>query len=62
MFDDKSKSGARDRPHTPSSEDCDVKDCASKDGISAEQMAADVKAVGSITIAVEAYWKQNRQG
>ena len=58
MSDDKTKSGGQDRTRINTSEDYEVRDWSRKFGVSADQLRAAVKAVGSNAKDVEAHLKQ----
>jgi hypothetical protein len=57
MSDDKSKSGGQDRSRISLTEDYEVRDWAKKFGVTADELKAAVKAVGSDAKAVEAHLK-----
>lgn len=57
MSDDKTKAGGQDRTRINTSEDYEVRDWSKKLGVSAEQLKAAVKAVGSNAKDVEAHLK-----
>ena len=57
MADDKSKSGGQDRSRISLSEDYEVRDWSKKFGVTADELKAAVKAVGSDAKAVEAHLK-----
>jgi len=57
MSDDKTKTGGQDRSRISLSEDYEVRDWATKFGVTADQLRAAVKAVGNEPSAVEAHLK-----
>ena len=61
MSDDKSKPGGQDRSRISVNEDYEVRDWSKKFGVSAEQLKAAVKAVGSNAKDVEAHLKGNKR-
>jgi hypothetical protein len=61
MADDKGKSGGQDRTRINPSQDYEVQDWAKKFGVSAEQLKAAVKAVGSNAKDVEAHLKKGKR-
>jgi hypothetical protein len=60
MADDKRKSGGQDRTRINTSQDYELQDWAKKFGVSAEQLKAAVKAVGSDAKDVEAHLKKGK--
>jgi hypothetical protein len=58
MADDKSKSGGQDRKRISLSEDYEVRDWASKFGVTPEQLKSAVQAVGNDAEAVQAHLKK----
>ena len=61
MADDKTKSGGQDRTRINTNEDYEVRDWSKKFGVSAEQLKAAVKAVGSNAKDVEAHLKGSKR-
>ncbi|SHN13700.1 DUF3606 domain-containing protein [Rhizobacter sp. OV335] len=59
-MDDKSKAGGQDRTRINANEDYEVRNWSKKFGVSAEQLRAAVKAVGSNAKDVEAHLKQGK--
>jgi hypothetical protein len=57
MSDDKTKTGGQDRTRISLSEDYEVRDWAKKFDVTADELKAAVKAVGSEAKAVEAHLK-----
>jgi hypothetical protein len=57
MSDDKTKSGGQDRSRISLDEDYEVRDWASKFGVTADELKAAVRAVGNDAKAVEARLK-----
>ena len=57
MADDKSKPGAQDRTRINVNEDYELRDWSKKFGVTADQLKAAVKAVGTNAQAVEAHLK-----
>jgi hypothetical protein len=57
MSDDKTKSGGQDRSRISLDEDYEVRDWASKFGVTADELKAAVSAVGNDAKAVEAHLK-----
>ena len=62
MADDKSKSGGQDRTRIDINQDYEVRDWSKRFGVTAEQLKAAVKSVGSNAKAVEAHLKQGKSG
>ena len=60
MADDKRKSGGHDRTRINTSQDYELQDWAKKFGVSAEQLKAAVKAVGTNAKDVEAHLKKGK--
>ena len=60
MSDDKTKSGGQDRTRINTHEDYEVRDWSKKFGVSAEELKAAVKAVGSNAKDVEAHLKSGK--
>lgn len=60
MPDDKSKTGGQDRKRISLSQDYEVRDWAKKFGVTPEQLAEAVRAVGNDAANVEAHLKNNR--
>jgi hypothetical protein len=61
MADDKRNPGGQDRTRINTSQVYEVQDWAKKFGVSAEQLKAAVKAVGSNAKEVEAHLKQGKR-
>ena len=57
MADDKSKPGGQDRTRINVNEDYELRDWSKKFGVTADQLKAAVKAVGTNAQAVEAHLK-----
>jgi putative heme degradation protein len=62
MPDDKSKSGGQDRNRISLSDDYEVRDWATKFGVTKEELTAAVQRVGNDAKAVEADLKAARPG
>ena len=60
MADDKTKSGGQDRTRIDPDQEYEVRDWAKRFGVSADQLRAAVKAVGSNAKAVEAHLKTHK--
>ena len=60
MADDRTKSGGQDRTRIDTDQEYEVRDWAKRFGVSADQLRAAVKAVGSNANAVEAHLKKNK--
>jgi hypothetical protein len=60
MADDKTNSGGQDRTRIDTDQEYEVRDWAKRFGVSADQLRAAVKAVGSNANAVEAHLKKNK--
>jgi len=61
MADDKGNAGGQDRTRINTSQDYEVQDWSKKFGVSAEQLKAAVKAVGSNAKDVEAHLKGSKR-
>jgi hypothetical protein len=61
MADDKGNAGGQDRTRINTSQDYEVQDWSKKFGVSAEQLKAAVKAVGSNAKDVEAHLKGGKR-
>ena len=58
MADDKSKTSGQDRTRINSAEDYELRDWASKFGVSVDQLKAAIQAVGDNASAVQAHLRQ----
>ena len=61
MPDDKTKTGGQDRKQISTSQDYEVRDWATKFGVSKEQLLEAVKQVGDVATDVEAHLKGSRK-
>ena len=61
MADDKTKRGGQDRTRIDISEDYELRDWSKKFGVTAEELKAAVKAVGTNAQAVEKHLKERAQ-
>jgi hypothetical protein len=61
MADDKGNAGGQDRTRINTSQDYEVQDWSKKFGVSADQLKAAVKAVGSNAKDVEAHLKGGKR-
>jgi len=61
MADDKTKPGGQDRTRINTNEDYEVRDWSKKFGVTAEQLKAAVKTVGSNAKDVEAHLKGSKR-
>jgi hypothetical protein len=61
MSDDKRNPGGQDRTRINTSQEYEVQDWAKKFGVSADQLKAAVKAVGSNAKEVEAHLKRSKR-
>jgi hypothetical protein len=61
MADDKTKPAGQDRTRINTNEDYEVRDWSKKFGVTAEQLKAAVKAVGSIAKDVGAHLKASKR-
>lgn len=62
MSDDKSKPGGQDRDRISLSEDYEVRDWSKKFGVTADELRAAVKAVGSSAKDVEDFLRKPKAG